>query len=119
MADIQKETLVKWLMEKDELVLKTAIAYAESYLKYGVDVTEKFDTAVKQTYSLYRAKEEGYYEGINKMQRELVRCKDCVRRGTYQCPVYVGGDGMCSEPDEWYCADAEREKDNGKTENRL
>ena len=36
---------------------------------------------------------------------ELVRCKDCQRKGTYDCPVYVGGDGMCSEPDEWFCAD--------------
>ena len=39
---------------------------------------------------------------------ELVRCKDCKRRGTYDCPVYVGGDGMSSEPDDWFCADGER-----------
>lgn len=42
--------------------------------------------------------------------QELVRCKDCKHRGTYDCPVYVGGDGMCSEPDEWYCAGGERRK---------
>lgn len=39
---------------------------------------------------------------------DLVRCKDCKLRGTYGCPVYVGGDGMCSEPDDWFCADGER-----------
>ena len=39
--------------------------------------------------------------------QELIRCKDCKRRGTYSCPVYVGGDGMCSEPDDWFCADGE------------
>ena len=39
---------------------------------------------------------------------ELVRCIDCKRRGTYDCPVYVGGDGMYSEPDDWFCADGER-----------
>ena len=39
---------------------------------------------------------------------EIVRCKDCKRRGTYDCPVYVGGDGMYSEPDDWFCADGER-----------
>ena len=39
---------------------------------------------------------------------QIVRCKDCKRRGSYQCPVYVGGDGMCSEPDNWFCADGER-----------
>ena len=38
----------------------------------------------------------------------VVRCKDCKRRGTYDCPVYVGGDEMCSEPDDWFCADGER-----------
>lgn len=38
---------------------------------------------------------------------EIVRCKDCKRRGTYDCPVYVGGDGMYSEPDDWFCADGE------------
>ena len=41
-------------------------------------------------------------------RKELVRCKDCKRRGTYACPVYVGGDDMCSEPDDWFCACGER-----------
>ena len=43
---------------------------------------------------------------------QVVRCKDCVRRGTYQCPVYVGGDGMCSEPDDWFCADGKPKEEN-------
>ena len=43
-----------------------------------------------------------------KEQPQIVRCKDCKRRGTYNCPVYVGGDGMCSEPDDWFCANGER-----------
>lgn len=43
-----------------------------------------------------------------KVQPEIVQCKDCIQRGTYQCPVYVGGDGMCSEPDYWFCADGRR-----------
>lgn len=45
---------------------------------------------------------------ILKEQPQIVRCKDCKRRGSYQCPVYVGGDGMCSEPDDWFCADGEQ-----------
>lgn len=50
------------------------------------------------------------YDKINslKEQEKIVRCKDCLRRGTYDCPVYIGGNGMCSEPDDWYCADGER-----------
>ena len=45
---------------------------------------------------------------VTKVKQEIVRCKDCKRRGTYDCPVYVGGDGMHSEPDDWFCADGER-----------
>lgn len=50
-------------------------------------------------------------ERIEKLLKEMeavVRCKDCKHRGTYDCPIYVGGDGMCSEPDDWFCADGER-----------
>lgn len=49
-------------------------------------------------------------ETVLSEQPTIVRCKDCKRRGTYDCPVYVGGDGMCSEPDDWYCADGERKE---------
>ena len=43
-----------------------------------------------------------------KKQEAVVRCRDCKRRGTYDCPVYVGGDGICSEPDDWFCSDGEQ-----------
>lgn len=43
-----------------------------------------------------------------KEQETVVRCVHCKRRGTYDCPVYVGGDGMHSEPDDWFCADGKR-----------
>lgn len=59
---------------------------------------------------LYHALEEDWKrlkELLNE-QPEIVRCRDCKRRGTYDCPVYVGGDGMYSEPDDWFCADVER-----------
>lgn len=42
----------------------------------------------------------------------VVRCWNCKRRGTYNCPVYVGGDGMYSEPDDWFCGDGERRTDD-------
>lgn len=44
-----------------------------------------------------------------KEQDELVRCKYCERRETYQCPVHVGySDDGYDEPDDWFCADGER-----------
>lgn len=39
---------------------------------------------------------------------ELVRCRECIRRGTYDCPIYVGGDADHGSPDDWFCADGER-----------
>ena len=47
----------------------------------------------------------------NKMQ-ELVRCKDCKRRETYDCPVHIGCsvDGY-DEPDDWFCAEGERKEE--------
>ena len=43
---------------------------------------------------------------------ELVRCRECIRRGTYNCPIYVGGDADHGSPDDWYCADGERRETN-------
>jgi len=44
---------------------------------------------------------------------ELVRCRECIRRGTYDCPIYVGGDADHGSPDDWFCADGERRDDDG------
>ena len=43
-----------------------------------------------------------------KEQPGIVRCRECIRRGTYNCPIYVGGDADHGSPDDWYCADGER-----------
>lgn len=59
-------------------------------------------------YENKKAYERGYQKGYSDRDKEIIRCKDCVKRGTYQCPVYVGGDGMCSEPDDWYCTEGEK-----------
>ena len=45
--------------------------------------------------------------------KPLVLCENCIRRGTYDCPVHTGGyatDGD-DEPDDWYCGDGENKKD--------
>lgn len=36
---------------------------------------------------------------------ELVRCCECIRRGSYDCPIYIGGDEDKDSPDDWFCAD--------------
>lgn len=39
---------------------------------------------------------------------ELVRCRDCKRKGTHDCPIYAGSLGGFVLPDDWYCANGER-----------
>lgn len=39
---------------------------------------------------------------------ELVRCRDCRRKGTHDCPIYAGAIGGFVLPDDWYCANGER-----------
>lgn len=80
MSDIKKEEMVRFLMEKEEIVIKTAIAYAEAYLRYGVDVTEKWDTAVKQSYSLNRAEAKGYYKGIEELLPKVKELEEKVKK---------------------------------------
>jgi len=47
-------------------------------------------------------------EELLKEQPEIVRCSECNRRASYDCPIYEGGDGMHDEPDDWFCGDGER-----------
>ena len=51
--------------------------------------------------------EENLLADMLKSQPQIVRCKDCKRRGSYQCPIHVESAGMCTEPDDWFCADGE------------
>ena len=40
---------------------------------------------------------------------DIVYCKECKRRGLYDCPVHIGiGCDGDDTPDNWYCADGER-----------
>ena len=45
--------------------------------------------------------------------KQIVICENCTRRGTYDCPVHVGGyaDDGEDEPDDWFCGDGEMKKD--------
>lgn len=104
-----KEQLAQWLIELDENVLQVAIMYAENYLKYGVDIAEKWDTATKQRWSLERAERYGYVEG----RKSIVRCKDCGHACDYS-DIYEEEPFKCTisgkhHNADWYCADGERQ----------
>ena len=94
--------------------------YCEKLRHYLDDCDENIDLIKEAIASL-----EGHFELIQENEllhfsrvdavaylalKSIVRCKDCGRRGTYDCPIYVGGDGDHGSPDNWFCADAERKE---------
>ncbi len=108
-----KEQLAQWLVELDENVLQVAIMYAENYLKYGVDITEKWNTAVRQQYSLHKAELEGFINGQNLLVGAIVLCKDCKFHDylTGGCKHLTGSLApIVKTKDDWFCADGERKE---------
>ena len=49
-------------------------------------------------------------------ERELVMCRNCERRWTSLCRMYVGNQ---ETDDEWFCADGERRDECGEAGERL
>lgn len=48
----------------DHQILNLAYLYAKSLTSYGVDVTEKWETATEQSANLEKAYRKGFYEGV-------------------------------------------------------
>lgn len=69
--DEKKDELVRWLMQKDEITLKTAIMYAEHYIQDGINITEKWETAVHQAYAMQRAENRGYAACMKSMGQHV------------------------------------------------
>lgn len=42
--------------------------------------------------------------------RELVRCEDCKKRRTPNCPLVYGRETSTTGNDDWYCANGERKE---------
>ena len=92
-------------LQKAKMVIETWVPMFEQYnTPAGIDdviaLLKQQGTEIEQL--------NRFINGFSRDAIPVVRCKDCKRRGTYDCPVYVGGDEMCSEPDDWFCADGER-----------
>lgn len=52
-----------------------------------------------------------YQKGYADRDAEVVRCKDCKKRNSWECWQYFFG--RFNIPDEWFCADGERRGDSG------
>ena len=66
MTKLTRDELISYLEGKDENVIALAVLYAEQYLKDGIDITKKLETAVQNAEVIYRAEKRGYYEAMSK-----------------------------------------------------
>ena len=108
--------LINWLLEYDETTLKVAIMYATNYLQYGVDITEKWNTATKQACALHYAEQRGYAEGIKRFTI-CMNCRYAKRhagntlfgKALFDCkhPRYIGTEGLPPFPEDFFCKDGE------------
>ena len=64
-----KNMLINSLASEPYECLSIAYLYAKQYLKYGVDVTEKWDTVTKQTEALEKSYHVGYQEALKDIER--------------------------------------------------
>lgn len=62
MKMMNKEALLKLLAQEDELVLSQAYLYAKNMVDYGIDITEKWETALEQHEALHKAYIKGRYD---------------------------------------------------------
>ena len=61
--------MIQKLSELDDYRLKLAFMYAENYLKYGVDITEKLCTAVENRALVYKAEAHGYAKALDDVRK--------------------------------------------------
>lgn len=65
----EKAKMIETLSKYPDMVIKTALAYAINMYDYGVDVTTKWETATQQVDALYRARQKGYYDALEKIHK--------------------------------------------------
>ena len=72
--EYQSKQLIDELSKMPPMVIATAYLHAINYTLYGVDVTEKWLTAVQQTDALEKAYSKGYYDALQRQAESDERC---------------------------------------------
>jgi hypothetical protein len=64
--EYQSKYLIDELSKMPPMVIATAYLHAINYTMYGVDVTEKWTTAIQNSYALDEAYKKGYYDALQR-----------------------------------------------------
>ena len=70
-AQAENQMLIDELSKMPPMVIATAYLHAINYTTYGVDVTEKWLTAIAQAKALEQAYKKGYYEAMQELGNKI------------------------------------------------
>lgn len=85
-----KQVLLDYLANESIEVIQTAYIYAKCYCKYGVNVTEKWQTATEQAFNLQRAYQDAYKDAFDDAKKNM--------------PRWIPVNDMLPEEEGWYLA---------------
>ena len=84
-------------------------------LIYAIELRERIAKRNHQGFVDFPYEMVGKVLNLLKEQPEIVRCKDCWKRGSYyDCMCY--GSGM-DKNDDWFCADGEQKPTQANAKN--
>ena len=82
---INKDAIIEEMKNTDDMALVSAYLYAVNALRYGVDVLEKWDTAVRNHANLEKAHAKGYYEGLEELREVKTDIEEYRREHNCSC----------------------------------
>lgn len=71
MRSNSKQQIIESLATFDEATLSLALSYAFNIQKYGIDITEKLQTATAQCAALSTARLVGYEEAMERISERI------------------------------------------------
>lgn len=89
----KKQIMLDELSEEPEMVIATAYLYAKTFVRYGEDITEAWNTAVQQKAILEKAYNNGYSDALKEREElKLEKIKQIVERVESLHPEIAIGD---------------------------
>ena len=68
---VTRDELISYFNWKNEEEVALAIMYAEHYMKDGINITEKIETATENAYMMQRAENRGYSKAIEDIRKPV------------------------------------------------